>query len=229
MYALYIANKNYSSWSLRPWALMRERGIPFEERRVLLGEGSNWDSYRTFSPNGRVPCLVDGGTTVWESLAIAEYLAERHEGVWPDDPAARAWARCAAAEMHAGFATLRDICTMNVGIRVRLYATPPGLARDVARIAELWNEGLARFGGPFLAGSSFTAADAFYAPVAYRVRTYGLALDGPAAAYAERLLALPSLRDWEAAALAETAREAGHEDEARRVGEWLEDRRAKAS
>jgi glutathione S-transferase len=228
MYALYIANKNYSSWSLRPWALMRERGIPFEERRVLLGEGSNWDAYRTFSPNGRVPCLIDGGTAVWESLAIAEYLAERHEGVWPDDPGARAWARCAAAEMHAGFVTLRDICTMNVGIRVRLHAMPPGLARDVARIAELWNEGLGRFGGPFLGGNSFTAADAFFAPVAYRVRAYSLALDGPAAAYAERLLALSSLRDWETAALAETAREPGHEDEARRAGEWLEDRRATA-
>lgn len=229
MYALYIANKNYSSWSLRPWALMRERGIPFEERPVLLFEGSNWDAYRKFSPNGRVPCLVDDGTTVWESLAIAEYLAERHKGIWPDDPAARAWARCAAAEMHAGFGALRDVCTMNVGIRVRLRDTPPALAREIARIAELWNEGLGRFGGPFLAGKTFTAADAFFAPVAYRVQTYGLALDGAAVSYAERLLALPSLRDWEAAALRETTREPGHEDEARRAGEWLEDRRAKAS
>ena len=226
MYALYIANKNYSSWSLRPWALMRERGIPFEERRVLLGEGSNWDAYRKFSPNGRVPCLVDGGASVWESLAIAEYLAERHKGIWPEDAAARAWARCAAAEMHAGFAALRDVCTMNVGIRVRLRDTPPALARDVARIAELWNEGLGRFGGPFLAGKTFTAADAFFAPVAFRVQTYGLALDGAAASYAERLLALPSLRDWEAAALQEATREPGHEDEARRAGTWIEDRRA---
>lgn len=229
MYELYIANKNYSSWSLRPWALMRERGIPFEERRVLLGEGSNWDAYRKFSPNGRVPCLVDGGTTVWESLAIAEYLAERHEGVWPDDPAARAWARSAAAEMHAGFSVMRDVCTMNVGIRVRMNQTPPALARDIARIAELWNEGLARFGGPFLAGKTFTAADAFFAPVAFRVQTYGLTLDGAAVSYAERLIALPSLRDWQAGALQETTREPGHEDEARRAGEWLEDRRAKAS
>lgn len=226
MYVLYIANKNYSSWSLRPWALMRALDIPFEERRVQLGEGSNWDAYREFSPNGRVPCLVDGATTVWESLAIAEYLAERHDRVWPDNPAARAWARCAAAEMHAGFGALRDICTMNVGIRVRLHDIPPDLARDVSRIAELWNEGLAQFGGPFLAGESFTAADAFFAPVAYRVRTYGLALDGAASAYAERLLALPFLREWEAAALKETTREPGHEDEAKRAGTWLEDRRA---
>ncbi len=131
--------------------------------------------------------------------------------------------------MHAGFATLRDICTMNVGIRVRLRDMPPTLARDVARIAELWNEGLARFGGPFLAGNSFTAADAFFAPVAFRVRTYGLTLDGAAVSYAERLLALPSLRDWEAAALQEMAREPGHEDEAKRAGTWIEDRRAKAS
>ncbi|MPY76346.1 MAG: glutathione S-transferase [Alphaproteobacteria bacterium] len=226
MYELYIANKNYSSWSLRPWALMRERAIPFEERRVLLSEGSNWDAYRKFSPNGRVPCLVDGDTSVWESLAIAEYLAERHKGIWPEDPAARAWARCAAAEMHAGFAALRDVCTMSVGIRVRLRDTPPALARDVARIAELWNEGLGRFGGPFLAGETFTAADAFFAPVAFRVQTYALALDGAAAPYAQRLLALPSLRDWEAAALQETTREPGQEDEAKRAGECIEDRRA---
>ncbi len=128
--------------------------------------------------------------------------------------------------MHAGFGALRDICTMNVGIRVRLHDIPPDLARDVSRIAELWNEGLAQFGGPFLAGESFTAADAFFAPVAYRVRTYGLALDGAASAYAERLLALPFLREWEAAALKETTREPGHEDEAKRAGTWLEDRRA---
>jgi glutathione S-transferase len=226
MYTLYIANKNYSSWSLRPWVLMRERDIPFEERLQVFAAGSNRDAFRTFSPNGLVPCLVDGGIAVWESLAIAEYLAERHDGVWPADPAARAWARSAAAEMHAGFAALRDRCTMNVGIRVRLAEVPPALAQDIARIGELWNQGLARFGGPFLAGKAFTAVDAFFAPVAFRVQTYGLALDGPAALYAQRLLALPSMRDWEAAALKEPWREPGHEAEAQRAGAWIEDRRA---
>jgi glutathione S-transferase len=230
MNTLYIANKNYSSWSLRPWVLMRERKIPFEERLMPFGAGppgSNRHAFRQFSPSGLVPCLVDGDTVVWESLAIAEYLAERHDGVWPADPAARAWARSAAAEMHAGFAALRDRCTMNVGIRVRLNDIPPALAQDIARIGELWNQGFDRFGGPFLAGKAFTAVDAFFAPVAFRVQTYGVALDGPAALYAQRLLALPSLRDWEAAALQEPWREPGHEDEARRAGAWIEDRRAK--
>jgi glutathione S-transferase len=230
MYTLYIANKNYSSWSLRPWVLMRERAIPFEERLTPFAAGApgtNWQAFREFSPSGLVPCLVDGDMVVWESLAIVEYLAERHDGVWPADSAARAWARSAAAEMHAGFAALRDRCTMNVGVRVRLAELPPALAQDIARIGELWNQGLARFGGPFLAGNAFTAVDAFFAPVAFRVQTYGVALDGPAALYAQRLLALPSLRDWEAAALQEPWREPGHEDEARRAGAWIEDRRAK--
>jgi glutathione S-transferase len=227
MYTLYIANKNYSSWSLRPWVLMRERSIPFEERLQVFAAGSNRDAFRAFSPNGLVPCLVDGGTVVWESLAIVEYLAERHDGVWPADPAARAWARSAAAEMHAGFAALCDRCPMNVGIRVRLGEIPPALAQDIARIGALWSQGLARFGGPFLAGTSFTAVDAFFAPVAFRVQTYGIALDGAAAGYAQRLLALPSMRDWEAAALQEPWREPGHEAEAQRAGTWLEDRRAK--
>src|SRR5690349_9794152 len=117
MYTLYIANKNYSSWSLRPWLLMRQLGIPFEERLVPFGHGAG--GFRTFSPTGKVPCLVDGDTVVWDSLSIVEYLADRHPGVWPAEPKARAWARSAAAEMHSGFAALRERCTMNLGIRVR--------------------------------------------------------------------------------------------------------------
>jgi glutathione S-transferase len=229
MYELYIGNKNYSSWSLRPWALLRERGIPFTERLVRFDEGSSWQSFRAFSPTGQVPCLRDGAALIWESLAITEYLAERHPGVWPEAEAARAWARCAAAEMHAGFGALRERCTMNCGIRVRLDDWPPPLKRDIARLEELWGEGLAKFGGPFLAGPSFTAVDAFFCPVAFRVQTYGLALGADAAAYATRLLALPSMRDWEAAALAEPWREPAHEAEAIRAGTWLEDRRAAAS
>jgi glutathione S-transferase len=225
MYVLHIANKNYSSWSLRPWVLMRQHAIAFTETLTPFGAGSNWDAFRSFSPNGQVPCLHDGDARIWESLGIVEYLAERHAGVWPEDPIARAWARCAAAEMHAGFGTLRNRCTMNCGLRVRLHDMPPALARDIARITELWNEGLARFGGPFLAGCSFTGVDAFFAPVAFRVQTYGLRLDGAAADYAARLLALPALRDWETAALAESWREPGHEDEVRQTGIVTEDRR----
>ena len=226
MYELYIANKNYSSWSLRPWVLMRERSIPFDERPLFFGEEAKWAAFREVSPSGLVPCLVDGGTVVWESLAIAEYLAERHDGVWPADPAARAWARCAAAEMHAGFGTLRSICSMSVGIRVRLHAVAPPLRRDIDRLDILWRDGLGRFGGPFLAGPSFTAVDAFFAPVAFRIQGYGLRLGETAMAYAARLLALPAMRDWQAAALRETSRDAGHEAEPLNAGTLVEDRRA---
>jgi|SRR6185436_11791826 len=252
MYELYIANKNYSSWSLRPWVLMTQLGIPFRERLVPFPtDGSDAHPvFRAFSPTGRVPCLHDrgqpiaarpqrsedgrpwseevprddGATVVWDSLAITEYLAERHAGVWPADAAARAWARCAAAEMHTGFATLRQICSMSCGIRVRLDEIPPPLARELGRLAELWSEGLARFGGPFLAGAAFTAVDAFFAPVAFRVQTYGLGLPEAPAAYAARLLALPAMRAWYAAALAETLRDPTHD----RVvgGTLLEDLRA---
>ncbi|MFC5742504.1 glutathione S-transferase family protein [Dyella tabacisoli] len=225
MYVLHIANKNYSSWSLRPWVLLSELAIPFQEQLLPFGEGSNWAAFRAFSPTGRVPCLRDGDTVVWDSMAIAEYLAERHPGVWPADAAARAWARCATAEMHCGFAALRQHCSMNCGIRVRLHDMPAALQADIARIDELWSEGLARFGGPFLAGNAFTAVDAFYAPVAFRIQTYGLAMSPQAAAYVTRLLGLPSMRDWLTAALGETWRDLAHEEEARHAGTWLEDLR----
>lgn len=225
MTTLYIANKNYSSWSLRPWVLLSELGIPFEEQLVAFGKGSNWEAFRHFSPTGRVPCLRDGDTVVWDSLAIAEYLAERHPGVWPSDSAARTWARCAAAEMHSGFATLRDQCGMSCGIRVRLHEVGPALKADIARINELWNEGLTRFGGPFLAGKAFSAVDAFFAPVVFRVQTYGLVLEGSAADYVQQMLALPSMRRWYEAALVETWRDESHEEDTRRYGELLKDLR----
>jgi glutathione S-transferase len=226
MTTLYIANKNYSSWSLRPWVLMSELGIPFEEIAVPFGQGSNWQAFRAFSPNGRVPCLRDGDTVVWDSLAITEYLAERHRDVWPSDEAARTWARCAAAEMHAGFGTLREQCGMSCGMRVTLNEIGPALRADIARINELWSEGLARFGGPFLAGAAFTAVDAFFAPVVFRIQTYGLQLDHPVAEYAQRILALPAMRRWYEAALAETWRDEAHEAEIRRYGEVQQDLRA---
>jgi glutathione S-transferase len=226
MYTLYVANKNYSSWSLRPWVLLRERGIEFEEKLVQFETGSSWTAFRKFSPSGKVPCLVDDGTVVWDSLAIAEYVAERHPGVWPHDREARAFARSVAAEMHSGFPALREQCTMNCGIRVELHRIDEPLSRDLARVNELWNEGIRRFGGPFLAGTEFTAADAFYAPVAFRVQTYSPPLDAAANAYAQRLLALPSMRDWYASALAETWRDAAHEAEVANWGTITEDLRA---
>lgn len=212
-YTLVTANRNYSSWSLRPWVLMRALGIAFEDRIEPFLAPENYDAFRLFSPTGQVPVLIDGERTVWDSLGIALYLAERHDGVWPSDGDARAWAVCAAAEMHGGFAALRNERTMNVGVRVDPIRGSDALDRNVARITELWAEGLDRFGGPWLAGADFTAVDAFFAPVAFRVRTYGIDVGPQGLAWVERIIAHPAMREWEDAALAETWREAGHEAE----------------
>ena len=225
MYDLYIANKNYSSWSLRPWVLMRELNMAFREHLVPFGQESSWQSYRKISPTGKVPCLVDGATVVWDSLAIVEYLAERHV-VWPAEAGARAWARSAAAEMHSGFGELRNRCSMSCGQRIRLDEIPAALEHDIARLSALWNEGLRRFGGPFLAGDTFTGVDAFYAPVAFRVQSYDLALDTVSAAYVVRLLGTRAMREWYTDALKETLRDQPHEEEISRLGKVAEDLRA---
>lgn len=224
MYSLYIANKNYSSWSLRPWVLMQALAIPFEEKLVPFQE-SNWQEFRTFSPTGKVPCLQDGETIVWDSLAIAEYLAESHPGVWAEDSLARAWSRCAAAEMHSGFSSLRQQCSMNCGIRIQLHEISTALQIDIDRLDELWTEGLNRFGGPFLAGENFTAVDAFFAPVAFRVQTYNLPLTDRAIAYVQQLLSLPAMKSWLEAARKEPWREVGHEQEVRQFGKLIADYR----
>jgi glutathione S-transferase len=240
---LYIGNKNYSSWSLRPWILLTELGIPFQEKVVPIQDSlTNWDKFRTFSPNGKVPCLVDEDKdiTVWDSLAIMEYVAEEHPKVWPStadenhNKAARAWGRCAAAEMHSGFAVLRTICSMNVGIHVKLHddvyqpeESSSPLAKDVARIDELWAEGLTRFGGPFLTGPTFTAVDACFAPVVFRIQTYGLQLSNPMSRdYCQRLLDLPSMQAWSKAGVKETWRIEIYEADVRSYGTITEDRRA---
>lgn len=228
MLELFIANKNYSSWSLRPWLLLRHLEIPFVERMVRFGDAAAWAEHRRRAPAGRVPCLGDGDSLIWDSLAITETLAERHPEVWPADRRARAWARSAAAEMHAGFTALRDECSMSCGVRVALRTRSPALERDLARLEGLWNDGLARFGGPFLAGERVTAVDAFFAPVAFRAQTYGLTFGGAAAAYPERLLALPAMREWYAAALAEPWRDPGHDAELARAGVVSADLRAPA-
>jgi glutathione S-transferase len=227
MYELYIANKNYSSWSLRPWVLMTELGIDFLERLIPFPDSEPGSTrFRKFSPSGKVPCLVHGDTTVWDSFAIAEYLNEKHPGVWPEDAKARAYARSAAAEMHSGFTALRNICGMNCGIRVNLKEVPEALAADLARIADLWNDGLSRFGGPFLAGGKFTAVDAFFCPVAFRIQTYGLDLGMRPNAYARILLNLPPMQSWYHAGLAETWRITRYEDDARAAGAITADLRA---
>ena len=224
-YTLVTANRNYSSWSLRPWVLMKALGIPFADRIEPFTRSRNYDEFRAFSPTGQVPVLLDGETTVWDSLGIVLYLAERHAGVWPTDEAARAFAMCGVAEMHGGFAALRSQCTMNVGVRAETGPHDAALARDVARVRELFEECLSRFSGPWLAGPDFTALDAFFAPVAYRVRTYGLDV-GAGQAWVERVLDHPAMREWEAAALAETWREASHEAELAACGRVTQDFRA---
>lgn len=227
MYQLFIANKNYSSWSLRPWVLLRELQIPFEERLETFEAQGSYTKFRRFSPSGAVPCLVDGETRVWDSLAIVEYVAEQHP-VWPTDRVARAWARSATAEMHSGFSALRNRCSMSCGMRIRLASIPEDLRKNLARLNELWSEGLSRFGGPFLAGDRFTAVDAFFCPVAFRIQTYDLPLEPPAADYAKRLLNLAAMREWYASALAETTRDWPHEEDLRALGELTQDLRAPA-
>ncbi|MGQ3101496.1 MAG: glutathione S-transferase family protein [Sphingopyxis solisilvae] len=217
MYELITANRNYSSWSLRPWVLMTALGIAFRDRIKPFTKPSNYDDFRSFSPTGQVPALLHDGRTIYDSLGITLYLADRHEGVWPTDPDARAWAQCAVCEMHSGFAALRNDCTMNVGVRVTPKPMSDALKANVARIRELFEEGLTKFGGPWLAGSEFTAVDAFFAPVAFRIRTYGLDV-GAGQAWVDHILAYPAMLDWERQALAESWREVGHEEELRACG-----------
>ena len=199
MYTLYIGNKNYSSWSLRPWVLMKTAGIPFREERIPLYVEGSHERILGKSPSGRLPCLHDGERVVWDSLAIAEYLAERHPGLWPSDATARGWARSVAAEMHSGFTRLRDEFGMNVRLRLK-KAPSPAVAEEIARIVSLWREGRERFGsvsvsGAFLCGS-FGIVDAFWCPVAFRFQTYGVAVQAAADAYLQALLALPAMQEW---------------------------------
>ena len=216
-YTLITANRNYSSWSLRPWLLMKALGIVFEDRIEPFTKPDNYEDFRQFSPTGQVPLLLDGERRIWDSLGIALYLADRHPEIWPQDKDARAFAQAVVAEMHGGFGALRNDCTMNVGVRVALKPMSPALARNVARLREIFAEGLTRFGGPWLAGARFTAADAFYAPVAFRIRTYGLDV-GAGQAWVDHVLAHPAMRDWETQALAETWREESHEAELAAAG-----------
>lgn len=225
-YTLITANRNYSSWSLRAWLLMQALGIPFVDRVQPYTRPDNWEPYRAFSPSGLVPVLIDGERRLWDSLGITLYLAERHAGVWPVDEAARAFAQCAVAEMHGGFAALRNQCPMNVGTRVALNPMSDLLARDVARIGELFAAGLDQFGGPWLAGPQFGAVDAFFAPVAWRIRTYGLDV-GAGQAWVDHVIAHPAMQQWQAEALAETWREIGHEQELQAAGTVLVDHRAR--
>ncbi|HLH92463.1 MAG TPA: glutathione S-transferase family protein [Xanthobacteraceae bacterium] len=203
---LVIGNKTYSSWSLRPWIGMKAAGVPFDETLLVFDSPDFKSELAKISGNGKVPVLIDGDTHVWESLAILEYLAEKfpHAGLWPVDRAARAHARSIANEMHAGFLPLRRHLPMNVQRPVETRHLTSEATADVKRIDALWSDCRTRFGtgGPFLFGT-FTAADAMYAPIVSRFRTYAVEVGAASHAYMEAVLALPAWKEWETAALKE--------------------------
>lgn len=210
---LIIGNKNYSSWSMRPWVAMTAFGIPFQEVRVLLDQPDTANKIAAYSASGRVPVLLAGEMTIWDSLAICEYLAEQFPELhlWPQDVAARAMARSVCAEMHSGFADLRGAMAMNVRGRFPGKGRTNGAQADIGRISEIWEECLARFGHHQFLFGEFTIADAFYAPVVLRFRSYGVSLAPALNAYCERVLAHPAVARWVSEAQAETERAAKHD------------------
>ncbi len=213
MLKLYIGNKNYSSWSMRPWVLLKQAGIEFEEIKVLFDSfdpGSNFKvALDGVTPAGKVPVLLDDGFAVWDTLAIAEYVAEIHpeKKLWPQERQARARARSICAEMHSGFSALRSACGMNIEaslpqIGQLAWRDKPAVRADVQRLVSMWSELLAQHGGPLLFGG-FTVADAYFAPVCMRLRTYALPVPAQIAAYVLRVCALPGIKAWIDGALAE--------------------------
>lgn len=202
---LYIANKNYSSWSFRPWIALKAAGVAFEEVLIPFDDHGGNPEFRKFSPTGKVPVLKHGDLHVWESLAIIEYVAELYPeaGLWPQDPTDRAVARSISMEMLSGFRALRGACPMNIRRQKRAIALPEGVADDVARITEIWKTLRARSGGPFLFGA-FSAADAMFAPVINRLDVYDIAVDADTQAYIAAMKAHPAWIEWQQAALAET-------------------------
>jgi glutathione S-transferase len=205
---LVIGNKNYSSWSMRPWLALRASNIAFDEIFIPLYTGAT-DKQRilSFTHSGKVPALIDGDVTIWDSLAILEYLAERfpEKRLWPEDRASRAHARSISAEMHSGFAALRNECGMNLHRPVRATPLSENARADIARIQHIWIECRERYGkfGPFLFGS-FSGADAMFAPVVHRFRTYAIAVAPEVQAYMDTVMSLPAFQEWTSAALAET-------------------------
>lgn len=206
MFDLYIGNKNYSSWSLRPWLLMKHFGIPFAEHMVSVAGRDFNAALKPLSGNARVPCLHENGFQVWESIAIAETLAERHPQMWPAEPRARARARSISAEMHAGFTALRTAMPMNLKLKLKGRPATPAVQRDIDRIVEIWQEARTQFAtgnGPWLFGD-FSVADAMFAPIVCRFDVYNVPLPPLAAAYRDAVLAHPAMCEWSAAALLES-------------------------
>jgi glutathione S-transferase len=206
MLKLVIGNRNYSSWSLRPWLALKQSGLPFDEVPIRLNEAGSKAEILKYSPSGKVPCLLDGDTLVWDSLAICEYLAEKAPTLWPTDARQRAEARAISAEMHAGFAALRQNMPMDIHASKPHDGRGPEVLADIARIVAIWEGCRARFAaaGPFLFGA-FSIADAMYAPVAWRFKTYAVDLPPASRAWIDALCALPAMQEWQAGALAEQA------------------------
>lgn len=213
MHKLYVGNKNYSSWSMRPWVAMTQAGIAFEEVYVRFDSFSADSQFKQrmagINPVGKVPVLQDGELCVWDTLAISEYLAESfpEKNLWPADKAARAHARSICAEMHSGFSALRSQCPMNIEALLPnrgalIWRDHAGVRADVQRIVDMWTQLLQNHGGPMLFGA-FTLADAYYAPVVMRLQTYALPVPAPIRQYMDRVQALPGVRAWVQAALAE--------------------------
>jgi glutathione S-transferase len=202
---LILANKTYSSWSLRAWLAVKASGIAFEERCIALHQPDTREQILAFSPSGKLPCLLDNGLAIWDSLAIAEYLAEEVTPLWPLDGAARAIARSVSAEMHSGFQALRSQMPMNLRRHAPLAQISPELAADIRRIEAIWNHCRAHYGGHdrFLFGP-YSIADMMFAPVAFRFESYGVRLEGAAQTYLQTLLAHPHLQEWKAAAALES-------------------------
>ena len=203
-YTLVIGNKNYSSWSLRPWLVLKQAGLTFDEVGIPLQTLESRAQRLAYSPAGKVPVLVDGAITVWDSLAICEYLAERHAVLWPQSAVERAFARSISAEMHSGFMDLRTHMPMNCRKTFPGKGDTPEVMRDIVRIIAIWEDCRARHteAGPFLFGH-FTIADAMYAPVVLRFRTYAVELPAVSQAYADAIIALPAMQEWLTAAQVE--------------------------
>ncbi|MBK7898866.1 MAG: glutathione S-transferase family protein [Azonexus sp.] len=220
MFTLYIGNKNYSSWSLRPWLLMKHFGVPLEERMVSVAGRDYNPALKPLAGNARVPCLHEDGFQVWESIAIAEYLAERYPAMWPVDARARARARSVSAEMHAGFAKLRTAMPMNLKLKLKGKTPSAEVQRDIDRVIEIWTEARTQFAtgdGPWLFGD-FSVADAMYAPIVWRLHIYNVPLPPVAAAYSAALMAHPAMQEWFSAALEETEAHAQYDELAAEYG-----------
>jgi glutathione S-transferase len=224
MYQLFIANKNYSSCSLRVWLLMKQVRIPFEEKMITFGNGNNWEKFSSFSPSGKLPCLKDNNLLIWDSISITEYLAEKFSLIWPINSSARAWARSISAEMHSDFEFFNSK-SLSCATEVNITVIFDNLSEALTRIDDLVHEGLGNFGGPFLAGEKFTAADAFCPPTIIKINNYNLSVSTETNQYFNKILALPNLKEWIDQAIQEPWKISEYEEMEKDFGRLIRDKR----